>query len=200
MCDDPTPIQRARLFLQNNIPKGWQESGARADAEMVLAVEKIMDGQPTFLVQQQGDDEELCSRREMLNNHPFEEHNMQPEDVFEPLTVLLYIVMNEDGEFEEHYGLQMGEGEKQLPPPVVAAQKWGGAGCEPDQKIPTHVHRSSERWEDFLMLQRFARSLRTFAPQLGYFKGPLGALAAPVQRGGDRAIEDTADKPESSSN
>jgi hypothetical protein len=178
-ADGYITIERVREIVTENAPKGSVEQ-AGLDPELLRMVDAYTD----YKVFVAGDN--IYTREELYAHYPFHELGVKPEDVFAQQEIavfpprqhalqddLEYIARDADDESIELVALEDMVG--------AAARRGYQLRRPPLRIVKTKVYVGKQRWDDFLLMQRFIRgAVRVAAAQLagGGAVTPLVALAA----------------------
>jgi hypothetical protein len=168
------PIETVRRIVDENTAKGSVEAGG-LDPEILWLVDARID----YKIFIAGDN--LYTREELYDHFPFHEFNVQPEAIF---------VQQEIGVFPPRKHALMNEleylvrdaGDESID--FVMLEDLVGAATRANYKrkraplrvVKTKIYVGKERWEDFALLQRFARgAARVAMAQIAY-----GGASSPI--------------------
>lgn len=141
------PIEQVRHLLSQNVSKTSDEI-SHIDPEILLLIDQNTDYK-TFIVNSY-----VYSRKELYDNFPFHEFQLQPEAIFHQQEIAVFF-----GEKNEYYARDIGSDTEFMR--VSDIIRFGGAACgsirKPDAIVKTKCYIARELWDDFLVARSLAR-------------------------------------------
>lgn len=193
-------IAQVRSLVQQNCVKETQEARGETyaiDPEMMMQI----DARINYRIFITGDN--VYTREELLEHHPFENFQTSPEDVFVQQEVGVFPpkqhAMDDAG--YEYVARDLGDDEEFIMIEDLvgrAARANYTMKREPIRIVKTKVFLGKEKWSDFTKLKRFVRSFKSFvAPMMIASQGgdakaakALAGLFAAGPAGGPLALQD----------
>lgn len=193
-------IAQVRSLVQQNCVKETQEARGETyaiDPEMMMQI----DARINYRIFITGDN--VYTREELLEHHPFENFQTSPEDVFVQQEVGVFPpkqhAMDDAG--YEYVARDLGDDEDFIMIEDLvgrAARANYTMKREPIRIVKTKVFLGKEKWSDFTKLKRFVRSFKSFvAPMMIASQGgdakaakALAGLFATGPAGGPLALQD----------